>query len=345
MLRYLFGFTIASVFVSFYGHLIEFRPPTPLAWKIDGAFSEHEISKVFEITETASASQREDFRNFGYGGAGHKVIYLHRHMDPHLRRRMMELARMAESSAGWKSTTSFNLTARCMEMIIYRGHNDTTSTAWHYDGGTFMTIAVMLTQRDQYEGGGVHFRRADISESFDLAVGDALVWRGWVNHHVSPVTSGLRRVFVMEFWSGRECETSGIDRAGDSLNDLRAALNVDNESDNLYEKYGDALCDDWPCEFAEEAEYAFHQYLKVSDYLALRVLGPILSIIPPRWPICVYTKLQAFKLLRSKVLRFYLLPVLPIIAIVCVLMFIALICKCCRRPVKVDCRDQPKKTD
>jgi len=314
--------------------------PARLAVKIEGAFSEADIALVKQIGDQADdPSKKSKLRNFGYGGLGHRVVYLHKFMDLKLRDRMMQLAREAENRAGWKGSNHLNLTARCMELIVYQGFaRNESSTAWHYDGATLFTVAVMLTPRSSYEGGEVHFKRAGKQEGFNLEVGDALVWRGWNHHTVTPITAGERRVFVMELWTGVECGVGKGDRPEDSLNDLRVAIQVDNKSPNLYESYGDKLCTNWPCADAVEAEGAFKKYLKVSDIWALYILHPILSLIPTEWPICVFAKLQTVKVIKqmrgSKFVKHWVLPFLPLVVLL-PLLWLCYRC-CCKRRVQHD---------
>ena len=82
----------------------------------------------------------------------------------------------------------------------------------HYDWGSLVTLDIMLSKSDEFEGGG--FYCADEAgetkrQSFgDGLPGDAIMFCSHKKHHVLPVKSGLRRVVVIEFWQGVERQCS-----------------------------------------------------------------------------------------------------------------------------------------
>ena len=62
-------------------------------------------------------------------------------------------------------------------------------------------MVVMLSPSEEYSGGAVELRRSDAAgaradERYELRRGDALAWKGWASHRVSPVRDGAREVFV-----------------------------------------------------------------------------------------------------------------------------------------------------
>jgi hypothetical protein len=87
----------------------------------------------------------------------------------------------------------------------------------HFDGGSVITIDVMLSSIGDFDGGefctpivgAVHD-----SESHDIKQerlcahpfnqGDALVFLSHKRHCVQPVTAGIRKVLVIELWCGEE---------------------------------------------------------------------------------------------------------------------------------------------
>ena len=78
--------------------------------------------------------------------------------------------------------------------------------SFHLDGGTFLTVAIMLTSASEFDGGAFRIRsRADTydscSENITADKGDIVAWRGFYWHGVASVTRGRRRVLVSEWWS------------------------------------------------------------------------------------------------------------------------------------------------
>ena len=78
----------------------------------------------------------------------------------------------------------------------------------------------MSSSKTDYTGGQIQFRQGDINEQHDLAFGDVLVWKGWIDHRVLPVIQGERDVFVVEWWLGEDCAVSNDPRAKDDLRTL-----------------------------------------------------------------------------------------------------------------------------
>ena len=65
---------------------------------------------------------------------------------------------------------------------------------------------------------------------------DVVAWRGWEWHRVAPVTRGVRRVLVMEWWAPAHAADegrAGVERGADSAAGLREALARDPGSDLL----------------------------------------------------------------------------------------------------------------
>mmetsp|Transcript_62518 Transcript_62518/g.104048 ORF Transcript_62518/g.104048 Transcript_62518/m.104048 type:complete len:266 (-) Transcript_62518:156-953(-) len=78
----------------------------------------------------------------------------------------------------------------------------------HFDEGSVLTIDVMLSDDEAFEGGEFSTLESDgeiVKHHFRK--GDALVFVSHKPHHVAPVKSGQRRVLVIELWEGieREC--------------------------------------------------------------------------------------------------------------------------------------------
>ena len=75
----------------------------------------------------------------------------------------------------------------------------------HFDVGSLITIDVMLSEPKS----GGHFQTVERHgriRRHRFNQGDALVFLGHKRHHVTPVISGHRKVFVVELWKGAERE-------------------------------------------------------------------------------------------------------------------------------------------
>lgn len=74
----------------------------------------------------------------------------------------------------------------------------------HYDMGSLVTIDVLLGD-GSFEGGCFQTLEPDGSlTEHSMAPGDALLFVSHKYHCVSPVTTGIREVLVLEFWRGPE---------------------------------------------------------------------------------------------------------------------------------------------
>jgi hypothetical protein len=244
----------------------------PLSVKLPSQFDKDDVAQLSSVENLARANSDESVmnRNFGENAdtVGHESVFLHQHLDaaaPQLRSRMLEFAARADQSAGWNVFTKANLSARCIEVIHYKGAEQ-ADIGWHSDGGTLITVAAMLSSRAKYEGGQIQFRQGDINEQHDLAFGDVLVWKGWIDHRVLPVIQGERDVFVVEWWLGEDCAVSNDPRAKDDLRTLEHAARLEPTDARLQRWLGKAHCLRLPCaseDSAESAENAFRAALEM----------------------------------------------------------------------------------
>mmetsp|Transcript_136808 Transcript_136808/g.248813 ORF Transcript_136808/g.248813 Transcript_136808/m.248813 type:complete len:478 (-) Transcript_136808:37-1470(-) len=74
---------------------------------------------------------------------------------------------------------------------------------WHCDDSSMVTMAVVLSQTEDFKGGQFtqhanHLCGPEVV--YDLKPGDVLVWEAWRNHNIMPVTSGHRKVLLVELW-------------------------------------------------------------------------------------------------------------------------------------------------
>jgi hypothetical protein len=113
--------------------------------------------------------------------------------------------------------------ARCVEFHEYGKHARRTC-GLHIDSGSVFTVDIMLSSTSDFDGGEFATDSAkhlpsvsntcseeDPSQISTLKVqtfekGDAIVFVSHKRHSVTPVTSGTRRVLVLEFWEGSECK-------------------------------------------------------------------------------------------------------------------------------------------
>lgn len=86
----------------------------------------------------------------------------------------------------------------------------------HVDTGSLVTVDILLT--DGFEGGRfstTHDDGAVTRPPFERP-GDVVIFSSAQRHHVTRVTSGVRQVLVLEFWSGepRSCPHRCSQRVG-----------------------------------------------------------------------------------------------------------------------------------
>jgi len=74
--------------------------------------------------------------------------------------------------------------------------------------GSLVTLSVLLTPPDEYEGARLSFPASTPHEGEEalaspaLACGDGVVFPSETRHNVSTLLSGERRSFVIELWEG-----------------------------------------------------------------------------------------------------------------------------------------------
>lgn len=77
----------------------------------------------------------------------------------------------------------------------------------HYDSGSTVTVDIMLTDTEEFDGGQFRTLEADGKfQAYDFEQGDALVFASHKYHCVSALTSGKRSVLVTELWTGGDGE-------------------------------------------------------------------------------------------------------------------------------------------
>ena len=115
-------------------------------------------------------------------------------------------------------TIGIGVNARCIEFHEY-ALNARRICGPHVDTGSLFTVDIMLSCTTEFEGAVFTTDRIP-EEAVDANArlphthrhcfeqGDAIVFLSHKLHSVTPIKSGIRRVFVLEFWEGSECNGS-----------------------------------------------------------------------------------------------------------------------------------------
>eukprot|EP00405_Crypthecodinium_cohnii_P012504 CAMPEP_0206435762 /NCGR_PEP_ID=MMETSP0324_2-20121206/10074_1 /ASSEMBLY_ACC=CAM_ASM_000836 /TAXON_ID=2866 /ORGANISM="Crypthecodinium cohnii, Strain Seligo" /LENGTH=701 /DNA_ID=CAMNT_0053902785 /DNA_START=18 /DNA_END=2123 /DNA_ORIENTATION=- len=185
-------------------------------------FSDEEIDLVKSLSEELASKEHRKHA----GSSQWRTRYLHaagffKERAPELMEKLKKAALEADLRDGGfgfcKTAPDVQLLPRVVEHHLVEpggGLPDPT----HFDGGSLLTIDVMLQKPNQdFEGGTFCTLEADGSHKphfFDK--GDALVFLSHKAHFVQPVTSGFRQTLVMELWEGdyRRCDHRCTQRTG-----------------------------------------------------------------------------------------------------------------------------------
>ena len=93
------------------------------------------------------------------------------------------------------------LEPRVIEYIIY---NEMGNINWHYDEDSEITMVIMISNHQMYDGGDTQMRYNDdksLIEQFGLKWGDVVIFDSYTFHQILPVLKGNRHVMVIEFWN------------------------------------------------------------------------------------------------------------------------------------------------
>ena len=95
------------------------------------------------------------------------------------------------------------LRARTIELLHYPGEH-TANLGWHQDTQSAVTVLLMVSPIEDYEGGRLQHRVAGAGEgggkAASLQRGDVAVYRSHQIHRVTDTTKGLRVSMAIEFW-------------------------------------------------------------------------------------------------------------------------------------------------
>ena len=124
---------------------------------------------------------------------------------PALRERLIRAMHEVDA-ANWQvmRRATEQISPRCVEYHVVEP-GGSLPFPHHHDGGSLVTLDVMLSHPDEFKGGEFQTLEADGNmRSYDFELGDALVFVSHKPHCVQPVLSGRRTVLVMELWEGLE---------------------------------------------------------------------------------------------------------------------------------------------
>mmetsp|Transcript_16108 Transcript_16108/g.24186 ORF Transcript_16108/g.24186 Transcript_16108/m.24186 type:complete len:282 (-) Transcript_16108:255-1100(-) len=180
--------------------------------------SAEEIGSILDWHETASRSLGSAGRTAMNGAAplrqgAWETSYLStndsfRKKFPHTYQKLRDAVLQADSQTDMPLLCQNNgpiqaseLQPRCIELHTVQT-GGSLPYKFHHDHGSVLTLDLMIT--DTFEGGTFCTSEADgnlIEHKFHQA-GDAVVFVSHKPHCIQPVTKGLRRVLVLEFWLG-----------------------------------------------------------------------------------------------------------------------------------------------
>lgn len=138
-------------------------------------------------------------------GECHEVIFmqLQERFDRELPELLQKLYAFLQEHDEWNQL-SIPFVRRSVEYHVYRKDGELLD-AGHCDSGSLLTISVLLNDPEEFSGG--RFITWDGKNPIyhdSLQKGDGILFCSEKVHNVETVTSGVRRVFVMELWSGKK---------------------------------------------------------------------------------------------------------------------------------------------
>mmetsp|Transcript_52424 Transcript_52424/g.67231 ORF Transcript_52424/g.67231 Transcript_52424/m.67231 type:complete len:275 (+) Transcript_52424:337-1161(+) len=205
--------------------------------RIPNFFSSDDIKKIFRVQEL----YRENFSEPPPKRPFWVTTYLStstalspngllKETEPELYNKIYNLKNLVDIKCTTQNELS-GLQIRCIELHVYAPGGGLGDSK-HFDGGSIVTVDIMLD--DQFEGGAfqtctehlynkndhdnngdhqndTHTNNNNVSlhvEKHKFELGDALIFPSLKYHQVGLITSGCRKVLVIEFWDGieRHCD-------------------------------------------------------------------------------------------------------------------------------------------
>jgi len=138
-----------------------------------------------------------------------KVVYLQANNIFHkklatIRQKILEKIRQVDNN-NWRLFD--NVEHVNIRVVEYHENqvNHELSDPKHYDLNSLLTMDIMLSEDDAFEGADLQTLESDGQlKKHDFKQGDALIFVSHKYHCVSRVRSGKRNVMVLEFWYGAE---------------------------------------------------------------------------------------------------------------------------------------------
>lgn len=171
--------------------------------------SDDEIEAIHAAADSVRGLTGEVSRSNGLEeGSWRTVFFNHRlaTLLPDLHARLVAAARDADESSGWGvlDAQRVQLAMRCAEYHVVTTAGGLPNEK-HYDAGSLITMDLMLSEADAFEGGVFQTLEPDgTMRRHAFGRGDLLVFLAHKYHCVTPVTRGTRNVFVCELWEGLE---------------------------------------------------------------------------------------------------------------------------------------------
>jgi len=196
-------------------HIEDFQALHPVIMK--KRFSPDVVAEIHALG--VEAARQGTFKH--HGSDGHFKYYLQtggfvHKANPGLVQVLRQAMEEADSKHYQLLTHEKHVTVRLVEYHTYTQGGGLIGEGWerrHFDGGSFLTMVVMLSQPGlDFEGGKLVASRTDwdtaVLEEFVevelLHPGDCAVFPSHKYHNVTTVTRGKRHVCVMELWPDYE---------------------------------------------------------------------------------------------------------------------------------------------
>lgn len=139
-----------------------------------------------------------------------RIAALARHVDAEVGWGLLEGIPFGGAAAGLSvagaegAAAGSSINIRVVEWHEY-WHEATLCQREHFDRGSLITVGMMLSSTDDFEGGAFQTLEADgTMKTHTYEQGDALVFVSHKYHCVAPVTNGKRNVMIVELWRGPE---------------------------------------------------------------------------------------------------------------------------------------------
>ncbi|KAL9189397.1 hypothetical protein ACHAXT_009072 [Thalassiosira profunda] len=174
--------------------------------RLEKFLSSEEIDNIHKVARSELASFSEGEKR----GDAWNVLYL-QHNDvfkrrlPDLRQKLLDAARRVDSDSKWHLFDRVDhVNIRVVEYHQMQDRGELADLK-HYDLNSLITMDVMLSEPESFEGGDLQTLEANrILTKHTFEQGDALLFVSHKYHCVGRVTSGRRNVMVIEFWHGPE---------------------------------------------------------------------------------------------------------------------------------------------